>query len=824
MMLDSAPSSHQTLLKLLDLEEWIEKFYTFFARKKDFLIQGNYLAHKKIIDELEVIQIPPMPKIPHLDTQILHLKKFGTLHKEDIYYFLQIVGYFHRLKKHQHIISQPTLHQMLEKILIPESLLSLIDIFDDDKNFKEGIYKELDNLNRAISHTTKQIQSELANLLSLSGLQEFLVDKQIHLINNTQTLLLKAGYTRVIKGSVLMRSQSGFFYLLPQNIQNLYQKQKDLEDEHSSQMYKICAELSEILRKHILFLQFINKEFDYFDSLQARVAFAKQFDLEFVLPTKNTQNIILHGFSHPILERPKPIYIDFTQQLLLITGVNAGGKTMLLKSILSSVFLAKYLLPMKINPHKSQIPHFKHIRAIINDPQSTKNDISTFAGRMLEFSQILGVKDLLLGVDEIELGTDADEAASLYKALLESLLNNNAKVIITTHHKRLASLMASDSRVQMSAAIYDVQQAKPTFEFMHGSIGKSYAFETAKRYGISKSIIARAMEHYGEDKERLNHLIERSAQLEIQLKNKHKELEETIKQYERKKLEYAHLGQELKAKYQQKSHHLEQTYQDALSSLKTQAKTINQIHRNMNNANKILSTLKSSESFAPKEQTKELGIGDMVKYNVQRGVIVSVNAHNCLVELDSGMRLKVNKNVLQLCNGNHSGLDRFDNSGLDNRKLDNGGLDNELHSRNKASLESSKLIKDSKDSIWRKSKKFGGGAIIDSHIDSIVDSRGDSRGGSSGRFMAHITYPKVKNAHVSLDLHGLRAEEALERLDKFLSDCLMAGFDEVLICHGIGTGRLSKVVSDFLKSHPKVIHFDDAPINMGGMGAKIVRL
>ena len=174
------------------------------------------------------------------------------------------------------------------------------------------------------------------------------------------------------------------------------------------------------------------------------------------------------------------------------------------------------------------------------------------------------------------------------------------------------------------------------------------------------------------------------------------------------------------------------------------------------------------------------------------------------------MRLKVNKNVLQLCNGNHSGLDRFDNS----------GLDNELHSKNKASLESSKLIKDSKDSIWRKSKKFGGGAIIDSHIDSIVDSRG----GSSGRFMEHITYPKVKNAHVSLDLHGLRAEEALERLDKFLSDCLMAGFDEVLICHGIGTGRLSKVVSDFLKSHPKVIHFDDAPINMGGMGAKIVRL
>ncbi|NPA66381.1 MAG: endonuclease MutS2, partial [Epsilonproteobacteria bacterium] len=89
---------------------------------------------------------------------------------------------------------------------------------------------------------------------------------------------------------------------------------------------------------------------------------------------------------------------------------------------------------------------------------------------------------------------------------------------------------------------------------------------------------------------------------------------------------------------------------------------------------------------------------------------------------------------------------------------------------------------------------------------------------------ANILVQRPKSANVTLDLHGLRSEEAIEKLDKYLSDALITGYDEVLIYHGVGTGRLAYAVKNFLKTHPKVKEFFDAPANMGGMGATIVRL
>ena len=99
------------------------------------------------------------------------------------------------------------------------------------------------------------------------------------------------------------------------------------------------------------------------------------------------------NLNTPALKNPKSISLDFNGQVLMITGVNAGGKTMLLKSIISAVFLAKYLIPLPINASKSSIASFKFIHLILEDPQNSKNDISTFGGRMLQFSQILNQRE-----------------------------------------------------------------------------------------------------------------------------------------------------------------------------------------------------------------------------------------------------------------------------------------------------------------------------------------------------------------------------------------------------------------------------------------------
>ncbi len=190
---------------------------------------------------------------------------------------------------------------------------------------------------------------------------------------------------------------------------------------------------------------------------------------------------------------------------------------------------------MRIDAKHSSIGSFKEIFAILDDPQNVKNDISTFAGRMSEFSKLFGKKTALVGVDEIELGTDADEAANLFKVMIEKLIDKEMKIVITTHHKRLASLLATHPEVELLAAIYDEKTERPTYGFLKGTIGKSYAFETALRYGIPQMLVAEARMLYGEDKEKLNELIQKNIDLELKMRQTSEELDARLKEVEKLK-------------------------------------------------------------------------------------------------------------------------------------------------------------------------------------------------------------------------------------------------------------------------------------------------
>ncbi len=316
-----------------------------------------------------------------------------------------------------------------------------------------------------------------------SKLRDYLVDTQVHFNGGEETLLVRGGFNNAIKATVAARSPGGFFYIIPQSISHLKEKESALLSKKEEMIYTYCKNISEIFFKWERFLSFINKEYDRFDHYQARVSFARAKEYEFILPSKQ-KRIKLEDFAHPAIENPVPITMDFSKQIMLVTGVNAGGKTMLLKSMLSAVYMSKYLLPFKCNAAQTEVGHYKSIEAVIDDPQSVKNDISTFAGRMQEFAKLFNKEDAIVGVDEIELGTDSDEAASLFRVMLDELRKKGITFIVTTHHKRLASLMASDDEVELIAALYDEERRMPTYTFLQGSIGKSYAFETAQRYGV----------------------------------------------------------------------------------------------------------------------------------------------------------------------------------------------------------------------------------------------------------------------------------------------------------------------------------------------------
>ncbi|MDN5104578.1 endonuclease MutS2, partial [Aliarcobacter butzleri] len=591
----------------------------------------------------------------------------------------------------------------------------------------------------------ENIKQSLYKIVNSSKIRPYLVDMQVHLVNGEEALLVRGGFNHVLSGSVIDRSNSGFFYVVPHSISELKQKESDLKNKQEEILFKLCREISSIFEKNLLFLKFINKEFDRFDHYQARLFFAKIGDKIFVLPSKNEENRLV-DFCHPALHNPKPISIDFTKNVVMITGVNAGGKTMMLKSILSAVFLSKYLLPYKAHQN-TVISNFKFINAVLDDPQSVKNDISTFAGRMVEFSKLFGSKNAIVGVDEIELGTDSDEAASLFKVMIEDLIQRDIKVIITTHHKRLAALMASNDNVELIAALYDEENQKPTYEFLQGTIGRSYAFETALRYGIPLNVVKRAKEVYGEDKDKLNELIERSSSLEREYRQKIATLDEEIANMKRVTNNLKEQKEKLDEHIYSEKSKLHKEYSEARDEAKKaiKAKLVQESHQHLNISHKMAKEIKVEKV----QEVIEFKVGDRVKYRNTKGSIVSIKGSKAFIENDMGMKVQVN-------------LTDLSRSGNPPPKIP--------------------------------TKK------------------------------ATVTISKPETGSIKLDLHGQRADEAIENLDKFLSDALLAGFEEVLVYHGIGTGKLAFAVKEFLKKHPRVKGFEDAHPSSGGFGAKVIKL
>ncbi len=704
------------LLTKLDLKDFVEEFKALFAREKELFLEGDTHLHFRRLRELCEVEFSPPLSVKKLDFALTHLSKQGVLHLDELFEFVKILRYFSYLKS---LKFEGSLKAWLDKIELLPQLLDFINAFDERGILKESLDERLVNLNHSIKLKKENISFEFKKLAHTKALNPYLIDTQVHLISGLEALLVRGGFNHALKAKIIGRSSGGGFYVVPLSVERLQGELDDLEEKKEEIYYEYAKNFSALLHKNLLFLKFINQAFDLFDHYSARVMLAKKKDYEFML-CENSSTISLKNFAHPALKNPKSISVEFTKQVLIITGVNAGGKSMLLKSILSAAFLAKHLLPMRIKADESKIGSFKEFEAIIEDPQNAKNDISTFAGRMLAFSKLFTKKNLLLAVDEIELGTDFEEAACLYSALIEKLIENKLKIIITTHHKRLAMLLSKNSEVELLAALYDEALAKPKFEFLKGTIGKSYAFETALRYQIPPVLVAKARQNYGEDKQGLEDLVGKNINLELELREKLAKVSEKEKRADEilqsLKEQKERNESEFRARYNALGLEFHKAIEEAKKTIVL--KDTREKQRSLNKANE----LKRAISLPNREQNEEFRVGDFVKYEKIKGVIVGISKNDALVESE-GLRLRVGLNLLK------------------------------------------------KSSALPKPKA-----------------------------KTQISLARPTNVALSLDLHGLRSDEALERLDKFISDALIAGLDEVIVYHGIGTGKLSFAVREFFKN------------------------
>jgi len=740
MSIDKKHNKITKLINQLDLTQHISEFESFFSRTHSLYIEGDQELHFRYITALDKLEFKAPPKVADFTEIKLHLKKHGVLNFEQIFEIVKIVRYFRYFQKRE---LDGLIGEWMEKFVVPEKFFEIEKYFTNDGKFEENLDENLFGLSQRIKEYKNEMSGALKRMMNSSKLAGYLVDTQVHYVNNEECLLVRGGFNHVLKGAVVGRSSGGFFYVAPDNILKTKEKIRFIEQEREAIFYEYAKEFSQKLEQLLPFINFIDKEFTKFDNYQARVLFAKSKNLQLIKSQRDTK-ILLKDFIHPALHNAKPINVDFSKNILMITGVNAGGKTMLLKAILASAFMAKYIIPMKLDAHKSHIGNFKAIEAIIDDPQNVKNDISTFAGRMQQFAHLFSYKQALIGVDEIELGTDSDEAAALFKVILDDLIKRGHKVVVTTHHKRLAALMADRDDVELMAAIYDEANRRPTYEFMQGIIGKSYAFETAARYGIANTLVSEAKKVYGDNSEKLSQLIERGSQLERELKHKHQEADKKLEDLTKKERALKEQKEELAKILQDERAKLKKEYESAIGEAKKAAREgdTKAIHRAMNKAKNAL----PKEQKDPIEREYTFKVGDEVKYHSQSGVIVAMKGKKEAIVEVNGMKVRVKTKQLK----------------------------------------PTKIVK--------------------------AKPRTD------------LSLNITKKAGLKCDLHGMRADEATETLDKFLNDALINGWDEVLVYHGIGTGKLSYAVKEFLKQHPRVKSFEDAPQHMGGFGAKVVHL
>ncbi|WP_292661274.1 endonuclease MutS2 [Nitratifractor sp.] len=733
----------RTLPEKLDLGDYLQSFSSFLARPKPVAMEGDIHQHYRFLRALGTVEIPEPPKMPELEDRLMRLSKQAVLGLEEIFDFVRMLRYINRLRALG--LPEPA-GSWIAEIDVPDEVAEIGSYFTDEGELNPEREPELLDISEALRRNREAIRETLYSMTRSERLRDYLVDQQLHLQNGEETLLVRGGFSSVLKATVVGRSAGGFFYVLPEKVRSLKERESELLSRREAIHWRYAREFSAVLHRWERFLRYLDRQFDRFDHYQARVRFARSRDYEFVLPDKGRE-VILREFAHPALENPVPISIDVGKPIVLVTGVNAGGKTMLLKSILSAVWMSKYLLPFRCKASETRIGHYKRIEAIIDDPQSVKNDISTFAGRMLEFSRLFRERDALVGIDEIELGTDADEAASLFRVLLEELRKREMTFVVTTHHKRLASLMAGEEEVELVAALYDEERRRPTYTFLQGSIGKSYAFETAERYGIPRNIVERAREYFGEDKERLNELIEQSTRLEAEMRRKIEELERSTEELRRKERALSEAEEKMREEQRKVLATLENRYnaatKRALAALKKAENA--EARQLLNEAHRHKSRARVKEKETPLPQLK---VGDRVKYRSHSAEILSMKEKEAMISVD-GMKMRVPL-----------------------KELRPAPLTPKI----------------------KKPKAKSGGSV---------------RVEKSDRATLHIK------------LLGMRAEEAEEALDAFLSNALLHGIGEVEIIHGTGTGVLARVVSEYLKRHPRVKNFYRMPGNMGATIAEL---
>lgn len=723
------------------------------------------------------------------------------------------------------VYDYPTLHELTQGVLtFPEILRRIDQILDKYGKVKDSASPALADIRMQLHKAEGSVSRTLYSILRAAQ-SEGLVDKDVTPTVRDGRLVvpIAPGLKRKIKGIVHDESSTGkTVFVEPTEVVEANNRIRELEAEERREVVRILVDFTKLVRPYvneIIYAYLLLAEIDF---IRARAEFAVL--VGGIEPEVQAAPVIDWISSrHPLLwlalkKQDKPVVpLDITltrdRHILIISGPNAGGKSVCLKT----VGLLQYMLQCGLSvpmSERSTVGVFKNLMIDIGDEQSIENDLSTYSSHLLNMKNMMRQANdgTLLLIDEFGTGTEPQIGGAMAEAVLNQFVKKQAWGVITTHYQNLKHYADSHDGIANGAMLYDRHEMRPLFQLAIGQPGSSFAIEIARKTGIPEEVIKEASEMVGSDyiqsDKYLQDIVRDKRYWENKRQNVHqreKELERTVARYEKEIAD------------------LEQSRKDILRKAKEQAEELlKESNKKIENAIREI-----RESQAEKEETKRI----REELNEFKAGVSEIDA-------------KANDDLIA------KKIRQIQERKERHKKHKDEKAERERQAAAKLREAASKAAKkEGRNLEVGDSVKIRGLSTV-GKIESMDGKNatvifGGMRTKMPASRLEYVDMAEAKKEDVApvfnvsretretidnrklnfrqdLDVRGMRGDEALNAVMYFIDDACLVGMSRVRILHGKGNGILRQLIRQYLATVPSVTSFRDEHVQFGGAGITVV--
>ncbi|ECB9786045.1 endonuclease MutS2 [Listeria monocytogenes] len=727
----------------------------------------------------KIIRLRGSAPITGLTDVFAHLKRLeigGDLNGLEIYQIGSNLRVSRQMKNFMNDLLEigveiPLLGALSDELLVLKEVEEDIAIsVDESGKVLDTASEALSTIRRTLRRTEDRVREKLESYLRDRNASKMLSDAVITIRNDRYVIPVKQEYKGHYGGIVHDQSASGqTLFIEPQSVVDLNNERKALQAKEKQEIERILAEISASLAAWINEIHHNTFILGRFDFIFAKARFGKA--MKAVTPHLSDAGVVhLIAARHPLLDAAKvvanDIYLgeDFTT--IVITGPNTGGKTITLKTLGLLTLMAQSGLQIPAQ-EDSTIAVFEHVFADIGDEQSIEQSLSTFSSHMTNIVSILenvNQKSLIL-YDELGAGTDPQEGAALAIAILDASHAKGASVVATTHYPELKAYGYNRVHATNASVEFNVETLSPTYKLLIGVPGRSNAFDISRRLGLSENIITEARSLVDTESADLNDMI---SSLEEKRNLAETEYEKARELARGADSLLKDLQKEISNYYQQKDKLIEQASEKAATIVeKAEAEAEEIIHE--------LRTMQLNGAAGIKEH-------ELIDAKTRLG---------------NAKPKTINKTIPQAPKQKPHVFQEGDNV----RVLSLG--------------QKGTLLNKISDKEWNVQIGIIKMKIKTADLEYIQPEKPKKQ-----RIITSVH--SGSPAKSELDLRGERYEDALQKVDKYLDEALLAGYPQVAIIHGKGTGALRTGVTEYLKNHRMVKSIRFGAAAEGGNGVTIV--